>query len=158
MTDDDVDVFNWKHAGLTPTRSDEYREASHQCDLDDLRERVAKLERASKRAVTKNHLDLVTTALTNVLRDTLREIDEKIESKSASVEWKGVWSEGMDLPAGSLCTDFGSLWLATSQTRGARPGMNGCWKLVCKSGDHNGSNGARRHVATATRGTQCPSR
>jgi hypothetical protein len=81
MVDDNYHCYR----GLTPTLSEQYRQRERDKHVADLSERVAKLERANKRAVTRHDLDLVTTALTNVLRDTLREIDEKIETKSASV-------------------------------------------------------------------------
>jgi hypothetical protein len=53
---------------------------------------------------------------------------------AAKCEWRGTWREGQSHPPGSLITHQGSLWVATAETNGTRPGSSPYFKLVVKAG------------------------
>ena len=88
--------------------------------------------------------ELLADAIGNVLNEVLSEIRVRLdafdarltglETRSASVTYRGVYESETEYRPGELCTRSGSLWLCVKGTRGA-PGSDAVgWLLVVKQG------------------------
>jgi len=75
--------------------------------------------------------------------DRRRELEERVrvlEARLAMVEnqpksaYRGVWSATEEYSPGDQATCAGSLWIASAENRGVKPGTGTGWKLAVKKG------------------------
>lgn len=59
---------------------------------------------------------------------------EELESALSEREWKGVWNSKTMFRKHNSTTYAGSLWVATEDSIGAKPGESAAWKLQVKRG------------------------
>ena len=142
-------IVNGEHQDVKPRLS-----SNLELTLSALTTRIAKLEAAAKRKpsrrkMEKADMELLASAIGNVLGEAIEPLHKRIEEleKRSAPVWRGTWHAGMNVEPGSFVTDRGSLWLAVEQSNGTRPGESSCFKLVVKNGH---ADGVKRH-ATGTR-------
>jgi hypothetical protein len=51
-----------------------------------------------------------------------------------SIEYRGIWAADTKYKSGNAVTHDGSMWIATADTQGVRPGDTAFWKLAVKRG------------------------
>jgi hypothetical protein len=59
---------------------------------------------------------------------------EDLESRPATMSYEGVWRADSQYSKGSAVTHDGSIFIATIQSKGLKPGEGTGWTLACKRG------------------------
>jgi hypothetical protein len=114
--------------------------------LDELRQRVAALERVLG-PHGKSLIGDIAEGFGAVLGKAraaereriLAEVDKRFEER-APLSYAGVWSEGVAYRKGSMVTHAGSAWIALAGVEpGAKPGRAPEWRLAVKSAESKGT-------------------
>jgi hypothetical protein len=64
----------------------------------------------------------------------LRRRVKELESRPAALSYQGVWSAATEYNKGAAVTHDGSIFIATIQSKGVRPGDGNSWVLAVKRG------------------------
>jgi hypothetical protein len=133
-------VEMWKDEQVARAREREKDWRSKQ--LDELRQRVAQLERIlgpRGKRLTGDLIAGIGKALAEIREQDRARILGEIEARGF-VTYGGVWDETVEYPRGALVTHGGSAWVAlTPAEKGLKPGKAPAWRLAVKG--ESGSKG-----------------
>lgn len=100
---------------------------------------AAFVAKSAIRAVVRSEIkrfvdDVLTEVLGRVISETRAEIEAGFRDAMAEFGFKGSWSADVLYRRGNFVATGGNLWCANHDSKDVRPGADGTWSMVCKSG------------------------